>query len=574
MKFQIFKKFPQKSAAPLAKNIGVSLMLIGASATTTAQEMFDLGALGGSSSSAYAASANGALIVGDSYLAGDNFSHAFRYTDGVMTDLGTLGGNYSAAYGVSADGTVIVGISYLAGDNNFRAFRYANGVMVDIGTLGGSYSSALAISANGLVIVGQSALTGNTPFHAFRYNGGVMTDLGTLGGGNSTAAGVSADGNVIVGYSDLSSGGDYHAFRYASGVMTDLGTLGGNNSSAFGVSADGAVIVGESVRGNDGATHAFRYAEGVMTDLGTLGGIFSTASGVSANGAVVVGMSYLAGDATYRAFRHAAGVMTDLGTLGGDNSYATGISADGTIIFGASGTANGESHAFIYRNNMVDVSNTYVALGSNGQQLNGLLNLRHSLLGVALNDDCSNYGNRKLCVSVGGRSSSVDGNAASAAATAGTLQLGYRISPQWRVGAMADQGLSTAGAGNYAVRHTQPLMAAYAVYAPSGSALGLQLKASIAYGMDDVSITRTALANTEAGLGQSSLSARGVQLEAALGLPVQGMWQATPFAGIKSTALSRAAYTETSGADFPISYRAVRQSATTAYAGIQGMATI
>lgn len=529
MKFQIFKKFPQKSAAPLAKNIGLSLMLIGASATTTAQEMFDLGALGGSSSSAYAASANGALIVGDSYLAGDNFSHAFRYTDGVMTDLGTLGGNYSAAYGVSADGTVIVGISYLAGDNNFRAFRYANGVMVDIGTLGGSYSSALAISANGLVIVGQSALTGNTPFHAFRYNGG---------------------------------------------VMTDLGTLGGNNSSAFGVSADGAVIVGESVRGNDGATHAFRYAEGVMTDLGTLGGIFSTASGVSANGAVVVGMSYLAGDATYRAFRHAAGVMTDLGTLGGDNSYATGISADGTIIFGASGTANGESHAFIYRNNMVDVSNTYVALGSNGQQLNGLLNLRHSLLGVALNDDCSNYGNRKLCVSVGGRSSSVDGNAASAAATAGTLQLGYRISPQWRVGAMADQGLSTAGAGNYAVRHTQPLMAAYAVYAPSGSALGLQLKASIAYGMDDVSITRTALANTEAGLGQSSLSARGVQLEAALGLPVQGMWQATPFAGIKSTALSRAAYTETSGADFPISYRAVRQSATTAYAGIQGMATI
>lgn len=223
---------------------------------------------------------------------------------------------------------------------------------------------------------------------------------------------------------------------------------------------------------------------------------------------------------------------------------------------------------------MVDVPNTYVALGTNGQQLNGLLNLRHSLLGVALNDDCASYGNRNLCVSVGGRSSSVGGNAASASATAGTLQLGYRVSPQWRVGVMADQGLSTAGAGNYAVRHTQPLMAAYAVYAPSGSALGLQLKASLAYGTDDVSITRTALANTEAGQGQSSLTAKGAQLEAAYGLPSYGVWQAAPFVGIKSTAISRAAYTESSGADFPISYRAVSQSATTGYAGVQGVAAI
>ena len=92
--------------------------------------------------------------------------------------------------------------------------------------------------------------------------------------------------------------------------------------------------------------------------------------------------------------------------------------------------------------------------------------------------------------------------------------------------------------------------------------------------MDDVSITRTALANTEAGQGQSSLSTRGAQFEAAFGLPVNGNWQAAPFAGIKSAAVSRAAYTETSGADFPLSYRAVSQSSTTAYAGLQGTAAI
>lgn len=585
MKFQVFKKSQPQSVSPLAKfttlrhklrpttsHIGALLILMAASAPASAQEMIGLGTLGGSSSLAYGASANGAIIVGHSDLVGDNFYRAFRYSDGTMTSLGSLGGSFSAAYGISADGSVIVGYSDLAGDRIFHAFRYTDGVMVDIGTLGGSFSSAAGISANGAVIVGQSALTGNSLFHAFSYTGGVMTDLGTLGGGSSTAKAVSADGAVIVGHSYLFNSADYHAFRYASGAMTDLGTLGGNTSSASGVSADGAVIVGESALAGDVITHAFRHAGGVMTDLGTLGGGYSAAYGVSANGVVIVGLSYIAGDIIYHAFRHADGVMTDLGTLGGDNSYATGISADGTIIFGQSDTADGGSRAFIYRNNMVDIPATYVALGTNGQQLNGLLNLRHSLLGFALNGDCSNFGNRNLCVSVGGRASAVDGNTASA--TAGTLQLGYRVSPQWRVGVFVDQGISTNGAGNYAVSNTQPLIAAYAVYAPSGSTQGLQLKASLAYGTDDVSITRTALTNTEAGQGKSSLSTKGAQLEAAYGLPVSGMWQAAPFAGIKSTAVSRAAYTETSGADFPVSYSAVSQSATTAYAGMQGAAAI
>lgn len=82
------------------------------------------------------------------------------------------------------------------------------------------------------------------------------------------------------------------------------------------------------------------------------------------------------------------------------------------------------------------------------------------------------------------------------------------------------------------------------------------------------------MTNTEVGQGQSSLTAKGAQLEAAYGLPVNGIWHAAPFVGIKLTAISRAAYTETSGADFPVSYRAVSQSATIAYAGMQGTAVV
>ena len=362
--------------------------------------------------------------------------------------------------------------------------------------------------------------------------------------------------------------------------MTDLGTLNGSGTSfASGVSANGAVIVGNSDTGL-GQFHAFRYASGVMTDLGTLGGANSEATGVSANGGVIVGFSGIADNTATRAFKVVAGVMTDLGTLGGTSSFATGVSANGDVIVGSSETANGETHAFIYRQvfaegsnpfpALIDVPNTYAAFVINAGQLTGLLNARHAVLGFALHDECNSYSVRNVCVSVGGRNSRVEGGFAD---TAAQLQLGYRLSPQWRIGGSLDQGISTSTPGNYVVNRSQPLVALYAAYSPTGTPAGLQLKVSVAQGSDDVGITRSVLANTEAGHGNSALTAKGVQLEAGWGWTF-GRWQAMSFAGAKDTRLSRGAYAESSGADFPVSYQAVRQSATTAYAGVQASSAL
>jgi probable HAF family extracellular repeat protein len=433
-----------------------------------------------------------------------------------------------------------------------------------------NYSYANAVSSDGKVIVGESGVTTNSTHYAFRYDAnGIFTNLGNLGSLQSTATGVSADGAVIVGYSATGSGEQIHAFRYASGMMTDLRTLGGNSAKAYGVSADGTVVVGSS-QALSGEYHAFRYKGGMMTDLGTLGGGYSIASGVSANGAVIVGSSTIGNGpdidiAITHAFKLVGGVMTDLGTFGGANSAANGVSANGAVIVGQSDTIFGVSHAFIYRNIMVDVPNTYTALGTNAGQLAGLLNVRHAVLGLALQDECNSYSVRNVCVSAGGRSSRVEGGFTD---TAAQLQLGYRISPQLRIGASLDQGVSTSTPFNYTVTRSQPLVALYAAYALTGTTTGLQLKASVAQGSDDVGITRSVVAHTEAGHGNSALTVKGMQLEAGWGWTL-GRWQAMSFAGVKDMRLSRAAYTETSGADFPVSYQAVRQSATTAYAGLQ-----
>jgi probable HAF family extracellular repeat protein len=537
-----------------------------------AQSMTDLGTLGGTSGSARGVSADGSVIVGDSATASS--SYAFKYVGTTMTSLGALGGGaYSNAWGVSSDGKVIVGDSDSTG-NLLHAFKYVGTTMTDLGTFGGSYSSARAASADGSVIVGGSQYP-NSDVHAFKYVGTTMTSLGTLGGDYSFASSVSADGSVIVGESRFSpTSFSVRAFKYVGTTMTDLGTLGGSESKAWAVSADGAVIVGQSDTTGDAANHAFKYVGTTMTSLGTLGGLNSIAWAVSADGKVIVGESYTTGDAAIHAFKYVGTTMTSLGTLGGDYSSARGVSADGKVIVGESTTVSGDIHAFVYNNTvdsgvLVDVNNTYSSIAINSYQLNSLLNAQNTALVVNLNSDCTVFGANNVCVGIGGRYTNVSSPTSSQ--TAGNIQVGYRFDPSFRAGVFLDQGISNTTPNNYTVKNSQPLAGLFAVYAPRGNNLGVQVKASAAYSSNGVNITRTTLSNTEAGQGTSTMTTQGAQLETAYGFVVGDRWIASPLVGVRATSVVRNSYTETAGATFPITYNSVSQTATTAYAGAKVM---
>jgi probable HAF family extracellular repeat protein len=210
---------------------------------TEADGLQDLGFIqgGNGSSEAYGISADGAVIVGTSAgeVAGIFGSQAFRWDAAAgMTVLGPLAGsNSTVALAASADGTVIVGNSFTPSCNPCQpenlpsrnnAVRWIDeGPAMLLGQVpgGDQGSSALAVSGDGSVVAGLYFVNADDPITGFRAfvwtpATGMQTLLDVLlmqgaaglsGWTLLQANGVSADGRSIAGYG-INPDGAYQAF--------------------------------------------------------------------------------------------------------------------------------------------------------------------------------------------------------------------------------------------------------------------------------------------------------------------------------------------------------------------------
>ena len=306
-------------------------------------------------SEAFGLSGDGRILVGR----GTPSQRAWMLDD--QFDASFIGLPGSAAFAASADGSVIVGEA--DSQPGIQAFRWtAAGGMEGLGDVPGFFfgSSAADVSDDGSVVVGTGTPGPLESTEAFRWTPATgLVGLGSLPGGDqtSTAFAVSGDGTVIVGGSgsNRTIGEDREAFRWTqAGGMQALGDLDGGAfaSGAVGVSADGSVIVGQGVSGF--GPEAFRWEGGVMTPLGDLtgGNFWSLATDVTADGRIVVGTGAVRiADAGFDFFhpfvwdaqngmRDLLVVLNDLGLAlpNLEPTVATAISDDGTVIagFGAS----------------------------------------------------------------------------------------------------------------------------------------------------------------------------------------------------------------------------------------------
>ena len=552
-----------------------------------AERVVDLGNLTGADFS-YATdiSGDGSIIIGDGGFFGYKY-HTFRWTEaGGMVPMGDMSGtNSCSAFGISSDGSTVVGYCRKTVGGNWTAFTWSQdslgvGQFVALNPLSaGQMNAAYAASENGSIVVGYSEVSvdGVRYQRAVLWNQGLIQDLVGLDRQLTTyssASGVSADGSVVVGWvsQDLTVQTN-HAFRWTAGSgMVDLmanataDILAYQTSEANAVSADGNVVVG--MLGYYAGAFRWTAATG-MVDLGYLDSSNDTvANGVSADGSIVVGKSGVDGG-SYHAFSWTLeGGMIDLGTLtGGTMSYANAITDDGTLIVGFSDNADGDGHAVVWTSGAaLDITNTSTAIAQTATNTQAFFDQRRAALSAGMAQDCDTFGANGLCVSLGGRATSVQDGYTD---TVGVLNVGYRVSDTLHVGAFIDDGSTSASSNSFSVGSSKPAFGAFAAYSEGSDGKGLQSRFSAAWHSDTVDITRAVLSDTEAGRGQANVDASVVSAEVGYGMMISPTMMATPFAGWHYGSVTRDAYSE--GASdtvaLPISYAAFSQKQSSAVLG-------
>lgn len=245
-----------------------------------------LGAFGGNNSGYGMSINNLGQITGHASTSinsgsGGYFSHAFAYSNGVMTDL-TPNASYTGGRAVNDLGQVVV-------TSATSSYVYSNGQRTELGGLGGR-TEAHAI--NNLGQITGFSYTADGDYHTFLYSNGVMTDIdGRLGKGSM--------GFSINDVGQITGDSGSRAFIYSNGVMSDIGTLGGAYSYGYDINNLGQVTGHANT--TDGSLHAFLYSDGVMTDLNALidpqlGWVLRTGYGVNESGQIT-GFGYLNGSA-------------------------------------------------------------------------------------------------------------------------------------------------------------------------------------------------------------------------------------------------------------------------------------
>lgn len=283
-----------------------------------------------------------------------------------FVNLGTLpGGTVSSAYALSADGSTVVGDSNPNG-GPIHAFRWreAEG-MVDLGLAAGWIDSrATATSTDGETIAGN----GRDPVtHAARWT--IATgweDVGSAAGGLTYwATAVSADGDVVVG-TETTTDGD-RAIRWSrTGGSVNLGVLPGCSAS-YGkcISADGSIVLGD-IFTPDGV-RVFRWTADLGMTILEPQQLLQHALlyGVSADGTAAVGR-WAQLNSGWSAFVWNAGKgMRPLGSLPtGTDAQGNAISGDGSVVVGYCNTSIG-LRAFIWTGSlgMRDLNSYLVQVG-------------------------------------------------------------------------------------------------------------------------------------------------------------------------------------------------------------------
>jgi hypothetical protein len=198
-----------------------------------------------------------------------------------------------------------------------------------------------------------------------------------------------------------------------------------------------------------------------------------------------------------------------------------------------------------------------------GSSLSEVNNLQMALVNGALGFDCSTFGNNGYCVSTGVNAT----NTSAGQLTSGTVTLGKRVTPNWRVGVVLSETFNTLNVGGVQSNTPLPVAGLYANWNMSSKGYGLGVQNSIARSSSNLTITRTGTVYSEGATGKTTSNGLAYQSKATYTIPMSPKTNVTPYIGLRYTQLNTNGYTET-GAQYPLTYNSLNQNTTDALVGV------
>jgi len=215
------------------------------------------------------------------------------------------------------------------------------------------------------------------------------------------------------------------------------------------------------------------------------------------------------------------------------------------------------------------VADTQASMQYQSSQLRSAFNTQTVAANLALNYDCNVFDIKGMCISAGGRYTTIDNPGINNSAAVVTL--GYKVNPNIRIGAYLDQNINISKPTGVNISNNTPLMGLYAVWNKEPSGLGYQVRIANTYQDKDVTSTRTVFDTSEAGSGKSSLKSQSYLAELSYAFQYEDRTLVRPYAGLRYTHLKQNGYTEetTDTVTDPLTVAALRDKSATALLGVK-----
>jgi hypothetical protein len=225
------------------------------------------------------------------------------------------------------------------------------------------------------------------------------------------------------------------------------------------------------------------------------------------------------------------------------------------------------AYSFVYGPSAED---TQSSMQYQVRQLRSAFNTQTVAANFALNYDCNVFDVKGMCISAGGRYTTIDNPGTNNSAAVVTL--GYKVNPNIRIGAYLDQNINISKPAGIDIGNNTPLMGLYAVWNKEQSGLGYQVRLANTYQDKDVTQTRTVFNTSEAGSGKSSLTSQSYLAELSYAFQYEDKTLVRPYAGLRYTHLKQDGYTEATVAgsvEDPLTVALLKDRSATALLGVK-----